>query len=64
MTDANVTKDPEEGRQPRPASPEKDDEEAFDDANYLDELPDGSGCTEIWEYLSGRRDEDEHDGEG
>lgn len=29
----------------------RDDEEA----DYLDDLPDGSGCTEIWEYLSDQR---------
>jgi hypothetical protein len=24
---------------------------------YLSELPDGAGCTEIWEHLSEQRDE-------
>lgn len=23
---------------------------------YFEDLPDGSGCTEIWEYLSHRRE--------
>lgn len=33
-----------------------DDEEA----DYLDDLPDGSGCTEIWEYLSDQRGREEN----
>ena len=32
-------------------------EDAEDDTAHLDELPDGSGCTEIWEHLSERRSE-------
>ncbi|WP_227355723.1 hypothetical protein [Haladaptatus salinisoli] len=27
--------------------------------DHLDDVPDGSGCTEIWEHLSERRGEDE-----
>lgn len=29
-----------------------------DDGAHLDELPDGAGCTEIWEHLSDGRDDD------
>jgi len=32
------------------------DEPADDD--HLEELPDGSGCVEIWEHLADRRGED------
>ncbi|WP_227373671.1 hypothetical protein [Haladaptatus halobius] len=32
-------------------------EQSEDD--HLDDVPDGSGCTEIWEHLSERRGEDE-----
>jgi hypothetical protein len=28
-----------------------------EDRSYLDEIPDGAGCTEIWEHLSQGRDE-------
>lgn len=31
------------------------------DQEHLDELPDGSGCTEIWEHLSERRTSSESD---
>ncbi|WP_162833870.1 hypothetical protein [Haladaptatus cibarius] len=27
--------------------------------DHLEDVPDGSGCTEIWEHLSERRDADE-----
>ena len=27
--------------------------------NHLDDLADGCGCAEVWEFLSGRRDEEE-----
>ena len=63
MTDANAAKDlkepkdREEERQPRDASPEEDDE-SFDDTSHLEEVPDGSGCTEIWEHLSERREKE------
>jgi hypothetical protein len=32
-------------------------EDGDDDADYLDDVPDGAGCTEIWERLSERRDD-------
>ncbi|WP_276299670.1 hypothetical protein [Halorussus lipolyticus] len=38
-------------------SPE--DAPADDDRSHLDGLEDGSGCTEIWEHLSERRENDE-----
>jgi hypothetical protein len=28
-----------------------------ENAAHLDEIPDGAGCTEIWEHLSDGRDE-------
>ena len=28
-----------------------------DNGNHLDEIPDGAGCTEIWEHLSQGRDD-------
>ena len=28
-----------------------------DDTEHLDDLPEGAGCTEIWEHLSENRDE-------
>ena len=28
-----------------------------DDSDYLDDIEDGAGCTEIWERLSERREE-------
>ncbi len=31
---------------------------AADDDAHLDEVPDGAGCTEIWEHLSDGRDDD------
>lgn len=37
---------------PNPSTPGAEDD---DQPDYFDELPDGSGCTEIWEYLSERR---------
>lgn len=38
--------------------PEKDGER---DDEHLSDVPDGAGCTEIWEHLAERR-EDETDG--
>lgn len=29
------------------------------DSDHLDGLEDGAGCTEIWEHLSERRDEED-----
>ena len=31
------------------------------ESGHLEDLPDGSGCTEIWEYLSDRRADAECD---
>jgi hypothetical protein len=28
------------------------------DDGHLNDVPDGAGCTEIWEHLSDRRDEE------
>jgi len=28
-----------------------------DETDHLDDLPDGAGCTEIWEHISENRDE-------
>lgn len=35
---------------------EMDDHEELDDQDHLTDLPDGSGCTEIWEHLAEKRD--------
>ena len=32
-----------------------------EDEEHLEDLPDGSGCTEIWEHLSERRAEADDD---
>lgn len=32
-----------------------------DDTNHLEELEDGCGCAEVWEYLSDRREADADD---
>lgn len=41
---------------------EPDERDAEDDAEVartaLEDLPDGSGCAEIWDYLSDRRREE------
>jgi hypothetical protein len=39
----------------------RDDERV--DRSHLDDVADGSGCTEIWEHLSEHRDTDETDRE-
>lgn len=59
MTDANVAKDPTEREedQLQDTGPEEGDE-PFDDTSHLEEVPDGSGCTEIWEHLSERREKE------
>lgn len=35
-----------------------DDERTDDAPDHLQDIPDGSGCTEIWERLSERRTEE------
>ena len=34
-----------------------DGDDGDDDSDYLDDIEDGAGCTEIWERLSERREE-------
>lgn len=34
-------------------------EQSGDDGDHLEDVPDGAGCTEIWETLSERRDGDD-----
>lgn len=38
---------------------EAPDETPGDDDDHLTDVPDGAGCTEIWEHISERRDADE-----
>ncbi|MCO8246500.1 hypothetical protein [Haladaptatus sp. AB643] len=33
------------------------------DDDHLQDVPDGAGCTEIWEHLSDRRDEEDEEPE-
>jgi ribosomal protein L12E/L44/L45/RPP1/RPP2 len=40
---------------------ERDDQREERDDDHLSDVPDGAGCTEIWEHLAERR-EDETDG--
>lgn len=40
---------------PRSAEGSADDDRP---ESYLDDLPDGSGCVEIWDHLSDRRTQD------
>jgi hypothetical protein len=51
---------PERRAEDEPVSDAKADEESS--SNYLDDIEDGAGCTEIWEHLSNRR-EAESDGD-
>ena len=37
------------------------EEREREDEEHLEEIPDGSGCTEIWEHLSERRAEADDD---
>ncbi|MFB6184689.1 MAG: hypothetical protein ABEI96_09060 [Haloarculaceae archaeon] len=46
---SNATAEPE---------PERDEP----DADHLDDVEDGCGCTEIWEHLSERREQREGEG--
>lgn len=45
-----------------PASDESTDERTERERSHLEDVEDGAGCTEIWEHLSERR-EDEADEE-
>jgi hypothetical protein len=38
-----------------------EDGEVEADTEHLDELPDGSGCAEVWEHVSTERDDGERD---
>lgn len=51
-----------ENRDDRSTGRRSADERAAD-TEHLDDVPDGSGCAEIWEHLSEDRDEG-GDGEG
>lgn len=42
------------------ATAENDD--GPDGVDHLRDVPDGAGCTEIWEHLSDRRDEEDGNG--
>lgn len=44
-------------------NPDIAEEEASDFADHLADIPDGSGCTEIWEHLSDTRNGDPDDDE-
>lgn len=35
---------------------ETHDDAAAEDDDHLTDVPDGAGCTEIWEHISERRD--------
>lgn len=41
-----------------------DSNSSREETDYLCDVGDGAGCTEIWEHLSERREEDETDGGG
>ncbi len=36
-----------------------DTQEADEERSHLDDLADGCGCAEVWEFLSERRDDEE-----
>ncbi len=36
-----------------------DTQDADEARNHLDDLADGCGCAEVWEYLSERREDEE-----
>ena len=54
MTDERAATDTE-ATEPTATDPDAGDDE--DDTGHLDDLPDGAGCTEIWEHISDNRDE-------
>ncbi|WP_435160157.1 hypothetical protein [Halorubrum sp. SY-15] len=54
MTDERAATDTEATDQAA-TDPDAGDDE--DDTGHLDDLPDGAGCTEIWEHISDNRDE-------
>jgi hypothetical protein len=54
MTDGQASADE---REVEDGEEREDDADGPDDAGHLDDVPDGAGCTEIWERLSERRKE-------
>ncbi|QKG91452.1 hypothetical protein HPS36_00810 [Halorubrum salinarum] len=52
MTDRDASPDERDGE-----DGETREGDEPDDAGHLDDVPDGAGCTEIWERLSERREE-------
>ena len=56
MTDERAATDTEATDQAA-TDPDAGDDEDEDDTGHLDDLPDGAGCTEIWEHISDNRDE-------
>ncbi|WP_170977248.1 hypothetical protein [Halorussus salinisoli] len=41
-----------------PTTEESTDEDTDPDQSHLADVEDGAGCTEIWEHLSDRREDD------
>ena len=56
ITDATQPAPPETNTTPTAHESEQTDE--ADPGSHLTDVPDGAGCTEIWEHLSDERDED------
>jgi len=55
MTDGAATEDDEPDTEA--GGPEADGDEDADESAHVADVPDGAGCTEIWERLSERREE-------
>ena len=54
MTDGQASADERDGED---GEEREGDADGPDDAGHLDDVPDGAGCTEIWERRSERREE-------
>ena len=54
MTDADPSTDERDGEE---GEEREGDGDESGDSGHLDDVPDGAGCTEIWERLSERREE-------
>ena len=54
MTDGQASADERDGED---GEEREGDADGPDGAGHLDDVPDGAGCTEIWERLSERREE-------
>ena len=54
MTDADPSADERDGEE---GEEREGDGDEPGDSGHLDDVPDGAGCTEIWERLSERREE-------